>query len=229
MGKSSLSASRASARAAIVVFAIASVASAGPRDRPPGALAPSTTYAAFVMAKIAGAAGFSEAPTIYRAPVAAAHAVFVDGREAVVYNPSFLDAVNHRAGTPWAAVSVIAHELGHHYYGHAHEPVESLPPDVLREHELEADYFSGFVLAQMGASLEDAEAAQHAFFEKSASPTHPDSYRRMSAIAAGWSDGSEGATPASDPAKRLATEASTPNRSDDRSARLRTAFPTGEW
>src|SRR6185369_11620391 len=163
-------------------------------------------YAAFVMAKIASALRLDAPPDLYRAPVVAAHAVFVEGREAVVYNPGFLDDINDRTGTAWAAVSVLAHELGHHYYGHSHQKIDGLPPDVLHERELEADYFSGFVLARMGASLEDAEAAQEALFANADSPTHPDSYRRLVAISAGWHDGERDPAPAADPAARLTRE-----------------------
>jgi Zn-dependent protease with chaperone function len=185
-----------------VLFA-AAAAHAGKRPR--GALEPSSVYAVFVMSKIADAAGLGSAPAIYRAPCDAAHAVVVEGREAIVYNAGFLDDVNDRAGTPWAAVSVIAHELGHHVYGHSHERVEDLPSDVLRARELEADYFSGFVLSRMGASRAAAAAAQEALFEDDESPTHPDSYRRLAAIFAGWDDGASGAGLAPDPYARAET------------------------
>jgi hypothetical protein len=209
-------------------------ASAGKGPRAHDPLEPSTAYAAFVMSKIATAVRLDAPPDIYRAPVAAAHAVFVRGREAVVYNPGFLDEINDRAGTPWAAVSVIAHELGHHYYGHSHEKIDGLPPDVLHERELEADYFSGFVLARMGASLEDAEAAQEALFADADSPTHPDSYRRLVAISAGWRDGERDATPAANPAARLAGEMESafvrgfaPEAGAERGGGG--AFPSGLW
>ena len=214
---------------ACVTLVIANVAFAGPRERPKGALAPSSAYAAFVMSKIATAAGLDGAPEIFRAPVVAAHAVFVDGREAVVYNPGFLDTINDRAGTPWAAVSVIAHELGHHFYGHSHEPVESLPPNVLHEHELEADYFSGFVLERMGASLDDAEAAQEAFFMKKGTATHPSSDRRLAAISAGWKDAANDVSPVADPAARLASIPDSKIAPNSNGIRRGAVFPSGPW
>jgi hypothetical protein len=156
------------------------------------AVSPSSAYAAFVLAEVAGASGVGDIPMIYRARVAAAHAVFVDGRAAIVYNPGFLDEVVERAGTPWAAVSVIAHELGHHHYGHSHDPIDTLPVGARHTHELEADYFSGYALARMGASLEEAEAAQAALFSVDSSPTHPDSASRLEAITEGWLEGNPG-------------------------------------
>ena len=155
-------------------------------------VSPSSAYAAFVLSEVAGASGVGDIPMIYRAHVAAAHAVFVDGQPAIVYNPGFLDDVVERTGTPWAAVSVIAHELGHHYYGHSHDPVDALPVDERHYHELEADYFSGYALARMGASLEEAEAAQASLFSADASPTHPDSASRLQAITEGWAEGNLG-------------------------------------
>lgn len=181
MGRAVRPAFRAAA-CALLVTTIPAAAFAGRGGR---AVSPSSVYAAFVVASVADAAGV-ETPNIYRAPVDAAHAVIVDGREAIVYNPWFLDDVNDRTGTPWAAVSVIAHELGHLYYGHAHAPTDGLSPEVLHEHELEADYYSGLVLARMGASLEEAEAAQNALYVDMDTPTHPDSRRRMNAIRSGW-------------------------------------------
>ena len=150
------------------------------------AISPSSAYASFVLAEIAGASGVDAVPAIYRAQVSAAHAVYVDGRAAIVYNPGFLDEVVERAGTPWAAVSVIAHELGHHHYGHSHESVETLPLADRHEHELEADFFSGYALARMGATLDEAEAAQAALFSEAPSPTHPGSSSRLAAISEGW-------------------------------------------
>jgi hypothetical protein len=228
MGLSRTPPSRAVLSVALVALAATAVA-ARPRERPEGSLAPSTAYAGFVMSRVSDAAGLHDAPYIYRAPVAAAHAVFVDGREAIVYNPRFLDTINERAGTSWAAVSVIAHELGHHFYGHAHEPVEDLPPDVLREHELEADYFSGYVLARMGASREDAEAAQEAFFASMESPTHPDSYRRIAAISAGWTDGEETGVPSRDPARRLAGIGREDEAAVAGDGGYGATFPSGRW
>lgn len=156
------------------------------------AVSPSSAYAAFVLAEVAGASGVGDIPMIYRARVAAAHAVFVDGRAAIVYNPGFLDEVVERAGTPWAAVSVIAHELGHHHYGHSHDPIDTLPVGARHTHELEADYFSGYALARMGASIEEAEAAQAVLFSVDSSPTHPDSASRLEAITEGWLEGNPG-------------------------------------
>ena len=179
------------------------LAPATARVRPRSPLAPATKYAGFVVEKVATAAGMAATPPIFRAPVDAARAIYVDGREAIVYNPDFLDEVNLRAGTPWAAVSVIAHELGHHYYRHSADPVDTLPPETLRERELVADYFSGFVLARMGASVEDAEAAQEALYDDASTPTHPDSARRLRAITAGWSDGESGSAPTESPSDRI--------------------------
>ncbi len=217
----------------IFVLSVLATARAERHGRPEGSLSPSTAYAVSVVAQISHAVGIDAPTPIFRAPVNAAHAVFVDGHEAIVYNPRFLDALNHRAGTNWAAVSVIAHELGHHYYSHSHLQVDELPPDVVREHELEADYFSGFVLERMGASLSEAEAGQHALFVRDESSTHPESSRRLVAIAIGYSDGGAERAPAADPASRIALAMRLATRGSSHAreaARIRERdFPSGPW
>ena len=174
------------------------------------ALDPSTAYAAFVLAEVAEAVEMRSPISIFRAPVDAARAVTLDGDQAIVYNPSFLESVAERAGTSWAAVSVIAHELGHHYYRHSTGRIADLPEEVARQRELDADYFSGYALARMGASLEDAEAAQNALFDETGTPTHPKSAERLQAILAGWVDGYQGMTLSARPTERIARVALPP-------------------
>lgn len=196
------------------------------------AVEPPSDYAAFVLGEIARSTGLDFAPAIYRAPVDSARAVMLDGREAILYNPSFLDDVNREAGTDWAAVSVIAHELGHHFYGHVHGGIEGVAPDTLRAHELEADYFSGFVLARMGATLADAEAAQQALYDDSPSETHPDSRDRLRFILTGWADGRGDEPLAGAPllrARAVARNAVSAFADDSGSAMPDDDFPEGNW
>jgi hypothetical protein len=187
---------------AVLALLLAVAAPAG--ERPPrGAVSPASAYAAFLLGEMVSAAGAPVAPEIFRGPVDSARAVIIDGREAILYNPVFLEEVTERAGTEWAAASVIAHELGHHYYGHAHDAAHGLPPGVVRERELEADYFSGYVLARMGAAARDAEAAQEILFDEAPSETHPGSQDRMRAILAGWADGRDGERLTGSPLERV--------------------------
>lgn len=84
-------------------------------------------------------------------------------------------------GTSWAAISILAHEVGHHLNGHTLEATGSRPPS-----ELEADKFSGFVLQKLGSNLGNATAAMKAFGSEQGSTTHPAKAERLAAITAGW-------------------------------------------
>ena len=102
----------------------------------------------------------------------------------IAYNPAFMERV--RAATEssdWAAVSIMAHEIGHHLSGHTLTPGGSQPPT-----ELEADRFSGFVLFKMGATLGDAQAAISTLVREADGPTHPGRAKRLVAIESGWAE-----------------------------------------
>lgn len=113
-----------------------------------------------------------------------AAAVTYGGKRYVLYNARFIDALVQRTGNKWAAVSVLAHEIGHHLNGHTVTGVGSQPSI-----ELEADEFSGFVLRKMGASLADAQAAMKILAGQTASRTHPAQYDRLAYIEKGWRHG----------------------------------------
>ena len=102
------------------------------------------------------------------------------GRRLLIYNPGFIEQLTQRAGSDWAGISVMAHEVGHHLQGHTITQRGSTPPI-----ELEADEFSGFVLARLGASLADTQAAVRAVPD-GGSATHPRKNDRLAAIAYGW-------------------------------------------
>lgn len=122
-----------------------------------------------------------------------AAAMIYRGQRVIAYNPSFVSNLNAVAGNKWAAVSVLAHEVGHHLNGHTLLNTGSQPPL-----ELESDEFSGFVLKKMGASLAQAQAAMKIAAQYKQSHTHPAQADRLVAIAKGWNNG--GAIP-SDMAK----------------------------
>ena len=99
----------------------------------------------------------------------------------ILYNQAFMQRVKSQTNTDWAAISIMAHELGHHLDGHTLTRGGSRPPT-----ELEADSYSGFVLYKMGATLEEAQAAMKAFGSEAGSSTHPPKHSRLVAIEAGW-------------------------------------------
>lgn len=115
------------------------------------------------------------------AGVPTAAAVIKKGKRYILYNPKFMNNIISATGSKWAAVSILAHEIGHHLSGHTLDNESSKPTT-----ELEADEFSGFVLQKMGASLTEAQVAMAAIASLKGSHTHPPKNQRLSAIAAGW-------------------------------------------
>jgi ribosomal protein S19 len=110
-----------------------------------------------------------------------AAAVIKKGSRYILYNPKFMNNIISATGNKWTAVSIMAHEIGHHLNGHTLDSETSKPAT-----ELEADEFSGFVLQKMGASLTDAQAAMAAIASLKGSHSHPPKNQRLSAIATGW-------------------------------------------
>jgi hypothetical protein len=100
----------------------------------------------------------------------------------IAYNPKFMLRVKDRTKSDWGAVSVLAHEIGHHLSGHTLITRRRDPQE-----ELEADRFSGFILYKMGASLEEAKSCA-TLVELNATETHPPKTERLIAITLGWLD-----------------------------------------
>jgi len=97
-----------------------------------------------------------------------------------------MDRINSATGNKWAAISILAHEIGHHLNGHTLDKVGSRP-----QTELEADEFSGFVLRKMGATLEEAQSAMALIASMKGSHTHPAKNDRLAYIATGWKSAAE--------------------------------------
>ena len=110
-----------------------------------------------------------------------AYATIIRNQRYIVYDNHFLERLDHYAGTKWASISVLAHEMGHHYYNHMVSGSGSTQPK-----ELEADYFSGYAMAKMGASLEEAKAAMSQIASPGGNASHPAKVNRLNAIADGW-------------------------------------------
>jgi hypothetical protein len=88
--------------------------------------------------------------------------------------------VNGLTKTDWGAMSILAHEIGHHLQGHTLKTGGSN-----QSKEIEADEFSGFVMYQMGASLNEAQSAIRQLTTDYDSGTHPPRSQRMGAIKRG--------------------------------------------
>ena len=100
----------------------------------------------------------------------------------ILYDPEWLQDIE-RQTDEWGPISVMAHEVAHHLLGHTVFGNGSNPPI-----ELDADFFSGFILQRLGASLESAQAAEWVIGDEYGSPSHPPRSERLEAIAMGWRD-----------------------------------------
>lgn len=109
-----------------------------------------------------------------------ASATIINNQRYILYNQSFMYNISKRINY-WASLSILAHEIGHHLEGHSLMPGGSRP-----SLELEADRFSGFILARLGSSLEDAQMAINYFVPEEGTFTHPGRAARLAAIANGW-------------------------------------------
>ncbi|MEP7372184.1 MAG: hypothetical protein ABI675_02275 [Chitinophagaceae bacterium] len=99
----------------------------------------------------------------------------------ILYNPEYISWLNNATNSKWAAITILAHEIGHHVNGHTIRKGGSRP--LL---ELEADEFAGFVLFKLGDSLEQSQDVMKYIAKTNASKTHPARYSRMLAIENGW-------------------------------------------
>ncbi|HZH64628.1 MAG TPA: M48 family metalloprotease [Flavisolibacter sp.] len=110
-----------------------------------------------------------------------AYATIIRNRRYIIYDNNFLENLDGYANTKWASISVLAHEMGHHYRNHVVDRQGSTPPK-----ELEADYFSGYVMAKLGANAAEAMAAMEKIATARASATHPAKADRLKSILEGW-------------------------------------------
>ncbi len=110
-----------------------------------------------------------------------AYATIIRNARWIIYDNDFLEDIDAHSATKWASISVLAHEMGHHYYNHVVSNQGSTPPK-----EIEADAFSGYVMYKLGANLNESLAAMNAIASDKASYSHPAKKDRLSAITRGW-------------------------------------------
>jgi len=101
----------------------------------------------------------------------------------IEYNPAFMLRVKDRTKSDWGAISVLAHEIGHHLSGHTLIKRKRQPQE-----EIDADRFSGFILHQMGAALEEAKSCAQNMEMNSDPEKYPPKTERLIAITLGWLD-----------------------------------------
>ena len=110
-----------------------------------------------------------------------AYATINGGQRWIVYDNNFLEDIDAYAKTKWASISIMAHEMGHHYYDHVVSGKGSNVPS-----EIEADAFSGYMIQKQGGTLEQALAAMSAIGTERQTATHPAKADRLTAITRGW-------------------------------------------
>lgn len=108
-----------------------------------------------------------------------AFALVAGGRKILIVDVGFLEKLNRIAGTQWAAIQVISHEVGHHIAGFS--------PDSHRN-ELNADYWSGQALQRLGAAQDVAASSILAVGSEIDTHSHPNKRRRAQVIRRGWTD-----------------------------------------
>ena len=114
----------------------------------------------------------------------------------ILYDRDFMSSLN--SGDNWENLFILAHEVGHHINGHSLDLVlyasEIVEPESLfnkRKQELEADEFAGFVLAKLGATIEQTSSAINlmASDDDDTYSTHPSKSKRLAAINKGYKKG----------------------------------------
>jgi hypothetical protein len=118
--------------------------------------------------------------------------VLEESRRVIVADHHFLQKVNDTAGTQWAAISILAHEIGHHINGFSQKVSR-------RQSEMEADYWSGYMLQKLGANKKAALQCIMVFGEEKDGFYYPNKYTRAGAITEGWEDANRGKTPKFNP------------------------------
>jgi hypothetical protein len=104
-----------------------------------------------------------------------------NGRRVIIADQMFLVKINEESGTKWSAISILAHEIGHHIAGFSRRSTEL-------EGELDADYWSGYALQKLGASKNAATKAVMTYGTEKDTKSHPNKYSRASVIEEGWED-----------------------------------------
>jgi len=112
-----------------------------------------------------------------------ASARVANGRKVLTVDVGFLQKLNAMVGTEWAAIQVIAHEVGHHIAGFG--------PTSHRS-ELNADYWSGQALQRLGSAREPATRTILRVGTERDTMSHPNKYARAMTIERGWDDASQG-------------------------------------
>jgi formylglycine-generating enzyme required for sulfatase activity len=114
-----------------------------------------------------------------------------NGTRYIVYDKVFIQRIKNQT-SDWAALSILAHEIGHHLSGHPSKGYKNLAES--RKFELEADYFCGYQMYRLGASLSQAQQAVRlvASERDDTFSDHPKLSKRLEAIKNGYNKAKTG-------------------------------------
>jgi hypothetical protein len=141
-----------------------------------------STVALEIVERILSYTGLPQTFSVYSANIYNAAALMANGERVILYDPQLIADIESVTDHDWPAVSIFAHEIGHHLAGH------TLAEEFLREFELEADYFSGFILQKMGANLAEAQSVMSLLRDHPNMTDHPPQAERLAAIERGWNE-----------------------------------------
>jgi len=125
-------------------------------------------------------------------------AISYKGVRYILYDPEFMLNLSKKT-TDWTNYFILAHEIGHHVNGHTVDAVlfsqNIVEPPILlkkRQQELEADQFAAFVLAKLGANLNETLNSVSTISDNDDSfSTHPKRSSREMAIKKGFERGED--------------------------------------
>jgi hypothetical protein len=126
--------------------------------------------------------GLPQSFEVYSANIYNAAAMMANRERVILYDPQLIADIEQITDHDWPAVSILAHEIGHHLAGH------TLAEEYTRAFELEADYFSGFILHKMGATVDEAQSVMTLLRDHPNMTDHPRQAERLTAIANGWQE-----------------------------------------
>jgi tetratricopeptide (TPR) repeat protein len=145
--------------------------------------------------KIIAVTGISKRFALYQCSgINNCEAITFRGIRYIFYDQNFMKSITATAGS-WTNLSILAHEVGHHVNAHsldwlalASGEIQGITLEQKRQQEIEADEFSGFVLAKLGATLIQAQAAIKLASDDGDDTysTHPSRSKRLSAIERGY-------------------------------------------
>jgi Zn-dependent protease with chaperone function len=135
-----------------------------------------------IVAQILSYTGLPQTFDVFSANIYNAAALMANGKRVILYDPQLIADIENITDHDWPAVSILAHEIGHHLAGH------TLAEAYNREFELEADYFSGYILYKMGATLDESQAVMTLLRDHPNMTDHPPQSERLAAIENGWQE-----------------------------------------